>query len=149
MEHVCRYTLHLLYTIIHQKEEMDYKKQIMDNKKYQDDVYNKQENERKAKKMKNQNDFFNTNKELIEQKNQKQLNEKKMKYDFDNKINEQTKEQMEYIEAKNYMKTENNKRRYKEALDKQVNQQKAKDKSNISAKEFEKILILKSLGDTF
>ena len=35
---------------------------------------------------------------------------------------------MDYIEAKEYMKQENSKRRYKEALDKQVNQQKAKIK---------------------
>ena len=78
--------------------------------------------------MKEQNDFFNTNKKLIETKNEKKLNEQKVNYDYDNKLNEQVKEQMDYIEAKEYMKQENSKRRYKEALDKQVNQQKAKIK---------------------
>ena len=113
---------------IQQKAEKDYKQEILDNKKYQDDVYNKQQSERNAKKMKEQNDFFNTNKKLIETKNEKKLNEQKVNYDYDNKLNEQVKEQMDYIEAKEYMKQENSKRRYKEALDKQVNQQKAKIK---------------------
>ena len=113
---------------IQQKAEKDYKQEILDNKKYQDDVYNKQQSERNAKKMKEQNDFFNTNQKLIETKKEKNLNEKKINYDYDNKLNEQVKEQMDYIEAKEYMKQENSKRRYKEALDKQVNQQKAKIK---------------------
>ena len=113
---------------IQQKAEKDYKQEILDNKKYQDDVYNKQQSERNAKKMKEQNDFFNTNKKLIETKNEKKLNEQKVNYDYDNKLNEQVKEQMDYIEAKEYNKQENSKRRYREALDKQVNQNRAKIK---------------------
>ena len=110
------------------KFENDYNKRLADSKKIEDEKYLREEKIKEDKRNKNKNDFFNTNQRLIEQKNAAKKLDYNQNVEFDNRINDKVKQEMNYIEEKEYRKREDKKNKYKQALDKQVKQQKIKRK---------------------
>ena len=110
------------------KFENDYNQRLADSKKVEDEKYLREEKIKEDKRNKNKNDFWNTNKRLIEQKNEAKKLDYNQNVEFDNRINDKVKQQMDYMEEKEYRKKEDKKNRYKQALDKQVKQQKIKRK---------------------
>ena len=108
--------------------ESDYSQRLADSKKIEDEKYQKEEKRKEDKRIQNKNDFWNTNKRLIEQKNAAKKMDYNQNVEFDNKINDKIKKQMDYMEEKEYRRKEDKKNKYKQALDKQVNQQKIKRK---------------------
>ena len=110
------------------KFENDYNQRLADSKKIEDEKYQREQKLKEDKRMKNKNDFYNTNQKLIEQKNEAKKFDYKQSMEYDNKINDKIKKQMDYIEENEYRKKEDKKNRYKQALDKQVNQQKIRRK---------------------
>ena len=110
------------------KFENDYNQRLADSKKIEDEKYQREQKVKEDKRMKNKNDFYNTNQKLIEQKNEAKKFDYKQSVEFDNKINDKIKKQMDYIEENEYRKKEDKKNRYKQALDKQVKQQKIRRK---------------------
>ena len=110
------------------KFENDYNQRLADSKKIEDEKYQREQKIKEDKRIKNKNDFYNTNQQLIEQKNEAKKLDYKQSVEFDNRINDKIKKQMDYIEEKEYRKKEDKKNRYKQALDKQVNQQKIRRK---------------------
>ena len=110
------------------KFENDYNQRLADSKKIEDEKYQREQKIKEDKRIKNKNDFYNTNQQLIEQKNEAKKLDYKQSVEFDNKINDKIKKQMDYIEENEYRKKEDKKNRYKQALDKQVKQQKIRRK---------------------
>ena len=110
------------------KFENDYNQRLAYSKKIEDEKYQREQKIKEDKRIKNKNDFYNTNQQLIEQKNEAKKLDYKQSVEFDNRINDKIKKQMDYIEEKEYTKKEDKKNRYKQALDKQVNQQKIRRK---------------------
>ena len=110
------------------KFENDYNQRLVDYKRIEDEKYQKEEKMKEDKRMKNKKDFCNTNQRLIDQKNEAKKIYEKQSEEFDNKMNEKIKKQMDYIEEKEYRRKEDKKNRYKQALDKQVKQQKIRRK---------------------
>ena len=108
--------------------ETDYKKRLDDAKKIEDEKYYKEQKIKEDNRIKSKNDFVNTNQRLIEQKNEAKKFDYNQNVEFDNKINDKVKKQMDYMEEKEYRRKEDKKNRYKQALDKQVNQQKIRRK---------------------
>ena len=108
--------------------ETDYKKRLDDAKKIEDEKYYKEQKIKEDNRIKSKNDFVNTNQRLIEQKNEAKKFDYNQNVEFDNKINDKVKKQMDYMEEKEYRRKEDEKNRYKQALDKQVNQQKIRRK---------------------
>ena len=104
--------------------ETDYKKRLDDAKKIEDEKYYKEQKMKEDNRIKSKNDFVNTNQRLIDQKNEAKKFDYNQNVEFDNKINDKVKKQMDYMEEKEYKRKEDKKNRYKQALDKQVNQQK-------------------------
>ena len=108
--------------------ETDYKQRLDDAKKIEDEKYNKEQKFKEDNRIKSKNDFINTNQRLIDQKNEAKKFDYKQNVEFDNRINDKVKKQMDYMEEKEYRRKEDKKNRYKQALDKQVNQQKIRRK---------------------
>ena len=108
--------------------ETDYKKRLDDAKKIEDEKYYKEQKIKEDNRIKSKNDFVNTNQRLIDQKNEAKKFDYNQNVEFDNKINDKVKKQMDYMEEKEYRRKEDKKNRYKQALDKQVNQQKIRRK---------------------
>lgn len=54
--------------------------------------------------------------------------------EYDNRINDKIKKQMDYMEEKDYRRKEEKKLRYKQALDKQMDQQRIRKKWNMILK---------------
>ena len=108
--------------------ESDYNQRLADSKKAEDEKYQREEKIKEDKRIKNKNDFYNTNKRIVEQKNEAKKFDYKQNVEFDNKVNDKIRKQMDYMEEKEYRKKEDKKNRYKQALDKQVNQQKIRRK---------------------
>ena len=108
--------------------ENDYNQRLADSKKIEDEKYERQEKFKQDERIKNKNDFYNTNKRLIEEKNEAKKLEHNQNVEFDNRINDKIKRQMDYMEEKEYRTKEDKKNRYKQALDKQVKQQKIRRK---------------------
>ena len=108
--------------------ETDYKKRLDDAKKIEDEKYNKEQKIKEDNRIKSKNDFVNTNQRLIDQKNEAKKFDYNQNVEFDNKINDKVKKQMDYMEENEYRRNEDKKNRYKQALDKQVNQQKIRRK---------------------
>ena len=104
--------------------ENDYNQRLADSKKIEDEKYQKEEKCKEDKRIQNKKDFWNTNQRLIEQKNAAKKNDYNQSVEFDNKMNDKIKKQMDYMEEKEYRRKEDKKNRYKQALDKQINQQK-------------------------
>ena len=110
------------------KFEKDYNQRLNDDKKRSDEKYLKEEKIKEDKKIKSKNDFYNTNKMLIDQKNEAKKMDYNRNVEFDNVINDQMKKRIDYIEENEYRRKEERKNRYKQALDKQVDQQKIRKK---------------------
>jgi hypothetical protein len=108
--------------------ENDYKKRLDDAKRVADEKYYKEQKIKEDNRIKSKNDFVNTNQRLIDQKNEAKKFDYNQNVEFDNKINDKVKKQMDYMEEKEYRRKEDKKNRYKQALDKQVNQQKIRRK---------------------
>ena len=108
--------------------ETDYKKRLDDAKRIEDEKYYKEQKIKEDNRIKSKNDFVNTNQRLIDQKNEAKKFDYNQNVEFDNKINDKVKKQMDYMEEKEYRRKEDKKNRYKQALDKQVNQQKIRRK---------------------
>ena len=108
--------------------ETDYNKRLDDAKKIEDEKYYKEQKIKEDNRIKSKNDFVNTNQRLIDQKNEAKKFDYNQNVEFDNKINDKVKKQMDYMEEKEYRRKEDKKNRYKQALDKQVNQQKIRRK---------------------
>ena len=108
--------------------ENDYNQRLADSKKIEDEKYERQEKYKQDERIKNKNDFYNTNKRLIEEKNEAKKLDHNQNVEFDNRINDKIKRQMDYMEEKEYRTKEDKKNRYKQALDKQVKQQKIRRK---------------------
>ena len=108
--------------------ENDYKKRLDDAKRIEDEKYYKEQKIKEDNRIKSKNDFVNTNQRLIDQKNEAKKFDYNQNVEFDNKINDKVKKQMDYMEEKEYRRKEDKKNRYKQALDKQVNQQKIRRK---------------------
>ena len=108
--------------------ETDYKKRLDDAKRIEDEKYYKEQKIKEDNIIKSKNDFVNTNQRLIDQKNEAKKFDYNQNVEFDNKINDKVKKQMDYMEEKEYRRKEDKKNRYKQALDKQVNQQKIRRK---------------------
>ena len=108
--------------------EYDYNQRLADSKKAEDEKYQREEKIKEDQRIKNKNDFYNTNKRIVEQKNEAKKFDYKQNVEFDNKVNDKIRKQMDYMEEKEYRKKEDKKNRYKQALDKQVNQQKIRRK---------------------
>ena len=108
--------------------ENDYNQRLADSKKIEDEKYQRQEKFKEDKREKNKNDFCNINQRLINEKNEAKKFDYKQSVEFDNKINDKIKKQMDYMEEKEYRTKEDKKNRYKQALDKQVKQQKIRRK---------------------
>jgi len=104
--------------------ESDYNQRLADSKKAEDEKYNREEKIKEDKRIKNKNDFYNTNKRIMEQKNEAKKSDYKQNVEFENKINDKIRRQMDYMEEKEYRRREDKKNRYKQALDKQIDQQK-------------------------
>ena len=110
------------------KFESDYKQRLDDAKRIEDEKYFREQKIKEDNRIKSKNDFCNTNQRLIDQKNEAKKFDYKQSVEFDNKINDKVKRQMDYMEEKEYRRKEDKKNRYKQALDKQVNQQKIRRK---------------------
>ena len=108
--------------------ENDYNQRLADSKKIADEKYERQEKYKEDERIKNKNDFYNTNKRLMEEKNEAKKLDYNQNVEFDNRINDKVKKQMDYMEEKEYRTKEDKKNRYKQALDKQVKQQKIRRK---------------------
>ena len=108
--------------------ETDYKKRLDDAKRVEDEKYYKEQKIKENNRIKSKNDFVNTNQRLIDQKNEAKKFDYNLNVDFDNKINDKVKKQMDYMEEKEYRRKEDKKNRYRQALDRQVNQQKIRRK---------------------
>ena len=108
--------------------ENDYNQRLADSKKIADEKYERQEKYKEDERIKNKNDFYNTNKRLMEEKNEAKKLDYNQNVEFDNRINDKVKRQMDYMEEKEYRTKEDKKNRYKQALDKQVKQQKIRRK---------------------
>ena len=108
--------------------ETDYKKRLDDAKRIEDEKYYKEQKIKEDNRIKSINDFVNTNQRLIDQKNEAKKFDYNQNVEFDNKINDKVKKQMDYMEEKEYRRNEDKKNRYKQALDKQVKQQKIRRK---------------------
>ena len=104
--------------------ETDYKKRLDDAKRIEDEKYYKEQKIKEDNRIKSINDFVNTNQRLIDQKNEAKKFDYNQNVEFDNKINDKVKKQMDYMEEKEYRRKEDKKNRYKQALDKQIDQQK-------------------------
>ena len=110
------------------KFEKDYNQRLSDDKKREDEKYFKAEKIKEEKKIKSKNEFYNTNKMLIDQKNEAKKMDYNKNVEYDNVINNQMKRRMDYIEENEYKKKEKKKNRYKQALDRQIDQQKIRKK---------------------
>ena len=78
--------------------------------------------------IKSKNEFKNTNEMLIAQKNEAKKMDYNRDVEYDNRINDKIKKQMDYMEEKDYRRKEEKKLRYKQALDKQMDQQRIRKK---------------------
>ena len=108
--------------------ENDYNQRLADSKKMADEKYEREEKHKESERIKNKNDFYNINKRLMEEKNEAKKLDYNQNVEFDNRINDKVKKQMDYMEEKEYRTKEDKKNRYKQALDKQVKQQKIRRK---------------------
>ena len=106
------------------KFETDYNQRLYDQKKAEDEKYKEEEKFKEDKRNKDKNDFLNVNQKLINEKNDAKKYNLKQNVDFDNKVNDKIKRQIDYMEEKEYRRKEDKKNRYKQALDKQIDQQK-------------------------
>ena len=68
--------------------ESDYNQRLADSKKAEDEKYNREEKIKEDKRIKNKNDFYNTNKRIMEQKNEAKKSDYKQNVEFENKIND-------------------------------------------------------------
>ena len=110
------------------KFEKDYNQRLNDMKKIEDEKYLKKEKIKRDKIIKSKNEFCNTNKMLIEQKNEAKKIDYNKNVEYDNILNDQIKKRMDYIQENEYKRKEEKKNRYKQALDKQIDQQNIRKK---------------------
>ena len=95
------------------KFESDYKQRLDDAKRIEDEKYFREQKIKEDNRIKSKNDFCNTNQRLIDQKNEAKKFDYKQSVEFDNKINDKVKRQMDYMEEKEYRRKEDKKNRYK------------------------------------
>ena len=110
------------------KFEKDYNERLNDAKKKEEEKYLKNEKIKEDKIIKSKNEFKNTNEMLIAQKNEAKKMDYNRDVEYDNRINDKIKKQMDYMEEKDYRRKEEKKLRYKQALDKQMDQQRIRKK---------------------
>ena len=108
--------------------ENDYNQRLADSKKIEDEKYQKRRKLEEDQKIKNKNEFYNTNQRLINERKEAMKHNHEQNVEFDNQINDKVKKQIDYMEEKEYRKKEDKKNRYKQALDNQVKQQKIRRK---------------------
>lgn len=89
--------------------ETDYKQRLDDAKKIEDEKYYKEQKCKEDNRIKSKNDFINTNQRLIDQKNEAKKSDYKQNVEFDNRINDKIKKQMDYMEEKEYRRKEDKK----------------------------------------
>ena len=77
--------------------ETDYKQRLDDAKKIEDEKYYKEQKCKEDNRIKSKNDFINTNQRLIDQKNEAKKSDYKQNVEFDNRINDKIKKQMDYM----------------------------------------------------
>ena len=94
----------------------------------EEEKYLKNEKIKEDKIIKSKNEFKNTNEMLIAQKNEAKKMDYNRDVEYDNRINDKIKKQMDYMEEKDYRRKEEKKLRYKQALDKQMDQQRIRKK---------------------
>ena len=110
------------------KFEKDYNERLNDAKKKEEEKYLKNEKIKEDKIIKSKNEFKNTNEMLIAQKNEAKKMDYNRDVEYDNRINDKIKKQIDYMEEKDYRRKEEKKLRYKQALDKQMDQQRIRKK---------------------
>ena len=110
------------------KFEKDYNDRLNDAKKKEEEKYLKNEKIKEDKIIKSKNEFKNTNEMLIAQKNEAKKMDYNRDVEYDNRINDKIKKQIDYMEEKDYRRKEEKKLRYKQALDKQMDQQRIRKK---------------------
>jgi hypothetical protein len=108
--------------------ENDYNQRLADSRKIEEEKYQKRKKLEEDQKIKNKNEFYNTNQRLINEKKEAIKHNYEQNVEFDNQINDKVKKQIDFMEEKEYRKKEDKKNRYKQALDNQVKQQKIRRK---------------------
>lgn len=88
------------------KFEKDYNERLNDAKKKEEEKYLKNEKIKEDKIIKSKNEFKNTNEMLIAQKNEAKKMDYNRDVEYDNRINDKIKKQMDYMEEKDYRRKE-------------------------------------------